>query len=225
MLYRSHQPTSVPTGRPSNRVGPAFRRLENRSRTYEKRRQHRSHRSWPTEREPIPPSELLSFTLFLDPYPPFSLLCPLLLLISSIPRSHHLLFPTSVCVYVCFLHIYLSSLYPTSSPPLLLSSCYHPFVSASLFNAFSHALHRCGPSVFRVASLSGCCRNNDARVPLHIGRWSHFGPCCLRFPDILFSSPPNRSLTPFLRLFSSTTSAASACRLFRCVVRPVPDQS
>lgn len=35
--------------------------------------------------------------------------------------------------------------------------------------------HRWPLRAFRVASLSGCSRNNDARVPLHIGRWSHFG--------------------------------------------------
>ena len=211
MLYRSHQPTSVPTGRPSNRVGPAFRRLENRSRTYEKRRQHRSHRSWPTEREPMPPSEPLSFTLFPRSSPSFLPSLPLLL-ISSIPplppSFPYLCVPPYICIYI---YIYLLSIRPLS-PSLCLSAIIplflHPF--STRFRTLSIDV---APSVFRVASLSGCSRNNDARVPHSISDVGHTSdrvlPLFRRHPLLFASaplspyfSPPNPLPRPFLRAFS-----------------------
>lgn len=80
--------------------------------------------------------------------------------------------------------------------------------------------------MFRVASLSGCSRNNDARVPLRIGRWSHFARVVSVSPtsSLLYPSPlfPNlRSLSRPLPSFSFffVGDHTSACHLFRCVLR------
>ena len=207
MLYRSHQPTSVPTGRPSNRVGPAFRRLENRSRTYEKRRQHRSHRSWPTEREPMPPSEPLSFTLFPRSSPSFLPSLPLLL-ISSIPplppSFPYLCVPPYICRYISIYIFSLSDLSPPPSVSLLSSLCFCiPFQrvfarSPSTWPppCFESPLYRAAPAI----TTHACHTPYRTLVTLRT-------VCCLCFADILFSShrllsppifpPLTRSLAPF----------------------------
>lgn len=167
-------------------------------------------------REPIPPSLSLS----LSPSPSFSILT----LFLPLP-SFNLIF---------FLAPPLPRSFPTCQPSFSLSLSQPLYTPSSLCSSISfqpvfRALSINGPSVFRVASLSGCSRNNDARVPLGIGRWSHFARVVSVSPtsSLLHSSPlfPNlRSLSrPPSFFFFFVGDHTSACHLSRCVPRYVHD--
>lgn len=208
----------MPTSRPSNRVDPAFRRLENRSGiyVYEERRQHRSHRSWPTGESLFHPP-CLSLSLSLSPS--FSILT----LFLPLP-SFNLIF-------------FLAPPLPRSFPTLLLSlslshspfAHHHPFVPSSLSNPFfarspsmappcfesplyrvapaitTHACHSASDVGHTLPALSPFRRPPPPLPSLPLSLISQ--------PSLSFSPPP--LFFPLLR----RRPHSSACHLSRCVPR------